>query len=126
MAQQEGERLLKRARAIDLVVGPDNIRELPRLLDELALGSPPLVRTVFDTDAPHFLTAAVQEGSPAGHASPTAFVTIMKGCDERCSFCIVPYTRGPERQPPERRDRRRDRGPDLRGRARGDAPSARP
>jgi tRNA-2-methylthio-N6-dimethylallyladenosine synthase len=92
VAQQEGERLLKRARAVDLVVGPDNIPELPRLLDELALGSPPLVRTVFDTDSPRFLTAL----SVAG-ASKTAFVTIMKGCDERCSFCIVPYTRGPER-----------------------------
>src|SRR5271170_2031605 len=96
VAQQEGERLLTRARGIDLVVGPDNIPELPRLLDELALGSPPLVRTVFDTEAPHFLTAA----PAAGSAGPTAFVTTMKGCDERCSFCIVPYTRGPERYRP--------------------------
>jgi tRNA-2-methylthio-N6-dimethylallyladenosine synthase len=92
VAQQEGERLIKQLRGVDLVVGPDNIPELPRLLDELALGSPPLVRTVFDTDEPRFLTAL----SVAG-ASTTAFVTIMKGCDERCSFCIVPYTRGPER-----------------------------
>jgi len=97
VAQQEGERLLKQARGIDLVVGPDNIPELPRLLDELALGSPPLVRTVFDTDAPSFLTAE----PPRGEASAcTAYVTIMKGCDERCSFCIVPYTRGPERYRP--------------------------
>jgi tRNA-2-methylthio-N6-dimethylallyladenosine synthase len=95
VAQQEGERLIKQLRGIDLVVGPDNIPELPRLLDELALGSLPLVRTVFDTDSPRFLTAL----SVAG-ASTTAFVTIMKGCDERCSFCIVPYTRGPERYRP--------------------------
>ncbi len=95
VAQQEGERLLQHARGIDLVVGPDNIAELPGLLGELALGSPPLVRTVFDTEAPRFLTAL----SVAG-ASRTAFVTIMKGCDERCSFCIVPYTRGPERYRP--------------------------
>jgi tRNA-2-methylthio-N6-dimethylallyladenosine synthase len=98
VAQQEGERLLQRARAVDLVVGPDNIPELPRLLDELALGSPPLVRTVFDTEAPRFLTAAPVAGAAA--TRPTAFVTIMKGCDERCSFCIVPYTRGPERYRP--------------------------
>jgi tRNA-2-methylthio-N6-dimethylallyladenosine synthase len=95
VAQQEGERLIKQLRGVDLVVGPDNIPELPRLLDELALGAPPLVRTVFDTDAPRFLTAP----SVAG-AAPTAFVTIMKGCDERCSFCVVPYTRGPERYRP--------------------------
>src|SRR5262245_27919559 len=95
VAQQEGERLLKQLRGIDLLIGPDNIPELPHLLDELALGSPPLVRTVFDTDAPRFLTAA----SVAGVAK-TAYVTIMKGCDERCSFCVVPYTRGPERYRP--------------------------
>jgi tRNA-2-methylthio-N6-dimethylallyladenosine synthase len=95
VAQQEGERLLKRARGIDLVIGPDNIAELPRLLDDFALGSPPLVRTVFDTDAPRFLTAA-----PGTGAKTTTFVTTMKGCDERCSFCVVPYTRGPERYRP--------------------------
>jgi tRNA-2-methylthio-N6-dimethylallyladenosine synthase len=95
VAQQEGERLLTRAPSIDLVVGPDNIPELPRLVDELALGAPPLVRTVFDVEEPRFLTAlSVAAGSP------TAYVTIMKGCDERCSFCIVPYTRGPERYRP--------------------------
>ena len=92
VAQQEGERLVKQLQGIDLVVGPDNIPELPRLLEELAQGAPPIVRTVFDTETPKFLTAL----SVAG-ASKTAFVTIMKGCDERCSFCIVPYTRGPER-----------------------------
>ena len=95
VAQQEGERLLAKARGVDLVVGPDNIPELPRLLDDLALGAPPHVRTVFDTDAPRFLTAP-----SVARASATAFVTIMKGCDERCSFCIVPYTRGPERYRP--------------------------
>jgi tRNA-2-methylthio-N6-dimethylallyladenosine synthase len=95
VAQQEGERLVKQLQGIDLVVGPDNIPELPRLLEELAQGAPPIVRTVFDTETPKFLTAL----SIAG-ASKTAFVTIMKGCDERCSFCIVPYTRGPERYRP--------------------------
>ncbi len=95
VAQQEGEKLLKRMPAIDLVVGPDNIPELPRLLEEMALGSPPAARTVFDTESPRFLTA---NGVLSG--APTAFVTTMKGCDERCSFCIVPHTRGPERYRP--------------------------
>ena len=76
-------------------MGPDNISELPRLLADLGQGAPPFARTVFDLDAPQFLTAqSVAEGAV------TAFVTTMKGCDERCSFCIVPTTRGPERYRP--------------------------
>ena len=92
VAQQEGEKLLGKMPAIDLIVGPDNIPELPRLIEEVGHGAPPLARTVFDTESPRFLTApTVLSGAP------TAFVTTMKGCDERCSFCIVPHTRGPER-----------------------------
>jgi tRNA-2-methylthio-N6-dimethylallyladenosine synthase len=95
VAQQEGEKLLARMPAVDLVLGPDNIAELPALLHELDLGAPPRARTVWDVAAPRFLTA------PGVAATrPTAFVTTMKGCDERCSFCIVPYTRGPERYRP--------------------------
>jgi len=92
VAQQEGERLLRRLPQIDLIVGPDNLGELPELLRQVDLGGPPAVRAVFDLDAPRFLAAA-----PSGRAAPTAYVTVMKGCDERCSFCIVPHTRGPER-----------------------------
>ncbi len=97
VAQQEGERLVAKMPAIDVVLGPDNIPELPSLLADVATGGLPAVRTVFDLDAPRFLVAAP---SRAGGAAPSAFVTIMKGCDERCSFCIVPTTRGPERYRP--------------------------
>ncbi|MGB0678473.1 MAG: tRNA (N6-isopentenyl adenosine(37)-C2)-methylthiotransferase MiaB [Polyangiales bacterium] len=96
MAQQHGEQLLKQAPSVDLVLGPDNIVELPALLDAVAAGMPPQARTVFDLDAPYFLRAEVHAGRP----EVTAFVTTMKGCDERCTFCIVPYTRGPERYRP--------------------------
>ncbi len=103
VAQQEGERLLARSKgAIDLVVGPDNLTEIPRLLEEIAGGAPPLARTVFDLDEPRFL-ASPSIAAPPGTglaAGPTAFVTTMKGCNERCSFCIVPTTRGPERYRP--------------------------
>ncbi len=95
VAQQEGERLLGKGRGVDLVVGPDNIPELPRLIAELDAGAPPFARAEFDLEGPKFLTAL---SVTAGAA--TAFVTTMKGCDERCSFCIVPYTRGPERYRP--------------------------
>ncbi|HEX4515169.1 MAG TPA: radical SAM protein, partial [Polyangiaceae bacterium] len=101
VAQQEGEALLKRIRHVDLVVGPDNVTELPALVLEQLGGAPPTVRTVFDTAAPRFLAWAPD--ATAGASAPVAaLVTTMKGCDERCSFCIVPYTRGPERYRPAR------------------------
>ena len=93
VAQQEGERLLSRAPFIDVVIGPDNIPELPALVEGAREGAPPIARTVFDLDDPRFLNATPH---PSGR-EVTSFVTTMKGCDERCTFCIVPYTRGPER-----------------------------
>jgi tRNA-2-methylthio-N6-dimethylallyladenosine synthase len=96
VAQQEGEALLSRMRLIDLVVGPDNVAELPALVMDQMGGAPPTARAEFDTAAPRFLTAAPEPGQ----APVVAMVTTMKGCDERCSFCIVPHTRGPERYRP--------------------------
>jgi len=96
VAQQEGDKLLERVRHLDLVIGPDNIAELPALALEQMGGAPPRARATFDLDAPRFLAATPE----AGKAPVSAFVTTMKGCDERCSFCIVPYTRGPERYRP--------------------------
>jgi len=93
VAQQEGEKLLAFAPHLDLVIGPDNIAELPALVFDQRLGAPARVRTAFDMDAPRFLAAIPSPGK----APVSAFVTTMKGCDERCSFCIVPHTRGPER-----------------------------
>ena len=98
MAQREGERLLERMRHVDLVVGPDNLHELPALVLEQMAGAPPTARTEFDVLAPRFLAASPEPG----RAPATGLVTTMKGCDERCSFCIVPTTRGPERYRPAR------------------------
>src|SRR5690349_3276590 len=96
VAQQEGERLLKGLPQIDLILGPDNIPELPKLLADVETGGLPKVRTVFDVEEPSFLAARPEHGTP----TTSAFVTVMKGCNERCSYCIVPYTRGPERYRP--------------------------
>ncbi|MFK7988778.1 MAG: tRNA (N6-isopentenyl adenosine(37)-C2)-methylthiotransferase MiaB [Sandaracinaceae bacterium] len=93
VAQQEGERLLKKAPFVDIVIGPDNIPELGALVENALGGAPPVARTVFDVDDPAFL-----EATPLPTRLETgAFVTVMKGCDERCTYCIVPHTRGPER-----------------------------
>jgi tRNA-2-methylthio-N6-dimethylallyladenosine synthase len=96
VAQQEGEKLLSRVPHLDLVIGPDNLAELPMLASEQLAGAPPMARTVFDLEAPRFLAASPEPGT----APVSAYVTTMKGCDERCSFCIVPYTRGAERYRP--------------------------
>jgi tRNA-2-methylthio-N6-dimethylallyladenosine synthase len=102
VAQQEGEKLLARIAHLDLVLGPDNLAELPLLALAQREGALPQARTVFDVDAPRFLAAepSVTTGRTGGTAPVSAFVTTMKGCDERCSFCVVPYTRGPERYRP--------------------------
>lgn len=96
VAQQEGEALLDRVAHLDLVIGPDNLRELPELVREQQGGAPPRAETTFDLSSPRFLPVAPRPGQ----APVSAWVTTMKGCDERCSFCIVPYTRGPERYRP--------------------------
>jgi tRNA-2-methylthio-N6-dimethylallyladenosine synthase len=96
VAQQEGEKLLGRIEHLDLVIGPDNLAELPALALEQMGGALPRARTEFDLVAPQFLAAFPERGK----APVSAYVTTMKGCDERCSFCVVPYTRGPERYRP--------------------------
>lgn len=96
VAQQEGERLIKKAPYIDVVIGPDNIGELAGLVESARGGARPVARTEFDVHAPSFLEATP---SPA-RLEVNAFVTTMKGCDERCTYCIVPHTRGPERYRP--------------------------
>jgi tRNA-2-methylthio-N6-dimethylallyladenosine synthase len=96
VAQQEGEKLLRRVPHLDVVIGPDNIPELPALVEQVRDGSPPMSRTVFDMQSPQFLVARPR----ARDREVTSFVTVMKGCDERCTYCIVPYTRGPERYRP--------------------------
>jgi len=93
VAQQEGQRLVQRMPQIDVVIGPDQAAALPRLLAEVEQGGLPQVRTEFDLDEPRFLPASFRPG----RARVSDFVTIMKGCDERCTFCVVPTTRGPER-----------------------------
>ncbi|MBI2391964.1 MAG: tRNA (N6-isopentenyl adenosine(37)-C2)-methylthiotransferase MiaB [Deltaproteobacteria bacterium] len=98
VAQQEGEKLLRAIPHLDVVVGPDNLAELPLLAETIRNGGPPVARTVFDLDRPTFLSGGTHEA--VHEKGVCAFVTTMKGCDERCSFCVVPYTRGPERYRP--------------------------
>jgi len=90
MAQRLGPALLERVPRVDLVVGPDAYRNLPELIGMAQAG-----QRASDTE---FRSWEHYEDVPAVRESgPTAFVTVQRGCDYRCTFCIVPYTRGPER-----------------------------
>src|SRR3954466_2773079 len=90
MAQRLGPALLARVPRVDLVVGPDGYRNLPELLSQARQG-----HRSSDTE---FRSWEHYEDVPAEREiSPTAFVTVQRGCDYRCTFCIVPHTRGPER-----------------------------
>ena len=90
MAHRLGPLLLEKVPRVDLVVGPDAYRNLPELL-AVALGG----SRVSDTE---FRSWEHYEDVPAVRLpGPTQFVTVQRGCDYKCTFCIVPYTRGPER-----------------------------
>jgi tRNA-2-methylthio-N6-dimethylallyladenosine synthase len=90
MAQRLGPLLLERVPRVDLVVGPDAYRNLPQLI-RVAQGGQRASDTEFRAWEHYEDVPAVRE------SGPTAFVTVQRGCDYRCTFCIVPQTRGPER-----------------------------
>ena len=92
VAQQEGPRLLKKVPYLDLVFGPDNIPQLPELLDRVRGSHERVAETTFFKRRDYEFV----EAHPTGAAKVSEFVTIMKGCDKVCSFCIVPFTRGRE------------------------------
>jgi tRNA-2-methylthio-N6-dimethylallyladenosine synthase len=90
MAQRLGPALLDQVPRVDLVVGPDAYRGLPEIIALATRG-----QRVTDTE---FRAWEHYEDVPAARESgPSAFITVQRGCDYRCTFCIVPYTRGPER-----------------------------
>jgi tRNA-2-methylthio-N6-dimethylallyladenosine synthase len=92
MAQYDGERLFKKYRKdVDLVLGPDQVPQI-RSLVKRASKERVLANKFMDLDEYAF----VRDLDPAAETSTGAFVTIQKGCDNRCTFCIVPATRGIE------------------------------
>ena len=94
VAQAEGAEIMRRAPAVDLVVGPQSYHRLPHLLEQAARGEHP-VETEFPTeDKFDFLKSPTREKIRARGVS--AFLTIQEGCDKFCTFCVVPYTRGAE------------------------------
>jgi tRNA-2-methylthio-N6-dimethylallyladenosine synthase len=98
VAQQEAGAMLKRSNVIDVIVGTQSLKQLPALVEQ----------AIADADAPPRIDVSVYDdvSFPLGVArryDPVkAYVTIIEGCNEFCSFCVVPYTRGNERMRPKR------------------------
>src|SRR5438093_5300992 len=92
MAQHLRRRLLDQARVLDLVVGPDGYRALPELLARAA--QEPVADVRLDRDETY------GDLEPKRGAGVRAWVTIQRGCDKFCTYCVVPYTRGRERSLP--------------------------
>ncbi len=93
LSQQEGARMVRRQPALDLVFGSSNIPNVSRMLHSLSLKPEPVVRIEEPGGGP-VTTPAIRRDSVR------AWVSIMEGCDRRCSFCVVPTTRGSERSRP--------------------------
>jgi tRNA-2-methylthio-N6-dimethylallyladenosine synthase len=90
MAQRLGPQLLEKARHVSLVVGPDGYRALPALV-ERARGGERALATSFDLEE-HYEDFAARR-----YDAVKAWIPVQRGCDYRCTYCIVPHTRGPER-----------------------------
>ena len=90
VASQEGENIIKRAPQVDLVFGPQTIHRVPDLYKNITEAKPASVDIAFPkTEKFDYFPEQNVDG-------PTAFVSIMEGCNKYCSFCVVPHTRGNE------------------------------
>ena len=90
VASQEGEAIRKRMPLVDMVFGPQTLHRLPEMLNTVTSERSPVVDVSFpEIEKFDRLPEPTAEG-------PTAFVSIMEGCNKYCSFCVVPYTRGEE------------------------------
>lgn len=92
MAERLKEKLLEEEKIVDLIAGPDAYRDLPNLLEQVEDGQK-AVNTFLSREETYADINPVRLNSNG----VTAFISIMRGCDNMCSFCVVPFTRGRER-----------------------------
>lgn len=92
MAERLKKNLLEEEKLVDLVAGPDSYRDLPVLIQEVESGQK-AVNVLLSREETYADISPVRLGS----GGVTAFISIMRGCDNMCSFCVVPFTRGRER-----------------------------
>ncbi|XP_039756618.1 CDK5RAP1-like protein [Pararge aegeria] len=95
MAERLKEKLIEKEKAVDIVAGPDSYRDLPRLL-ALTESGQTAVNVLLSLDETYADVVPVR----LNQDSVSAFISIMRGCDNMCTYCIVPFTRGRERSRP--------------------------
>ena len=92
MAERLKTKFLEEEKIVDLVVGPDAYRDLPKLIKEIEDGRK-AVNVILSTEETYADVVPLR----LGINKVTAYISIMRGCDNMCSFCVVPFTRGRER-----------------------------
>ncbi len=92
MAERLKKDLLEQEKLVDLVAGPDAYRDLPGLIQEVESGQK-AVNVLLSREETYADISPIR----LGQGGVTAFISIMRGCDNMCSFCVVPFTRGRER-----------------------------
>ncbi len=97
VAQAQGEEIIRRAPAVDIVVGPQSYHRLASLIARAENGA--AVDTEFTVEQ-KFDALPAPDGSATRARGVCAFITVQEGCDKFCTFCVVPYTRGAETSRP--------------------------
>jgi len=92
MAERLKEQLIEKEKIVDIVVGPDSYRNLPILLNEVSLGKN-AINVILSEEETYADISPIRYDSNG----VSAFISIMRGCQNFCSYCVVPYTRGKER-----------------------------
>ena len=92
MAERLKEKLFEEEKAVDLIIGPDAYRDLPKLLTKIESGQK-AANIILSEEETYADIKPVRYGSNG----VSAFISIMRGCENFCSYCVVPYTRGKER-----------------------------
>ncbi len=95
VAQAEGEEIIRRAPAVDLVFGPQTYHRLPQLIEAVEAGEKKVIETDFPAED-KFEDLERQNSVKRLARGVSAFLTVQEGCDKFCAFCVVPFTRGAE------------------------------
>ena len=95
VAQAEGAEIVRRAPAVDVVIGPQSYHRLPQLVAKAKAQGRAQVETSFPEDD-KFNHLPKRQSAPGKSRPASAFLTVQEGCDKFCTFCVVPYTRGAE------------------------------